>query len=96
MTTARDIISGAYYRLGLLPLGADLDPARARAGLSAYNDMLDAWAADGIFPGGPAPAADGMFLSGDFPSAAQLAAVFRLTALATPPRRPIRRHYRLA
>ncbi len=59
MTTARDIISGAYYRLGLLPLGADLDPERAGAGLSAYNDMLDAWAADGIFPGGPNSASRG-------------------------------------
>ncbi len=69
MTTARDIISGAYCRLGLLPLGADLDPERAQAGLSAYNDMLDAWAADGIFPGGPNPPtaqADGIFLSGGF------------------------------
>ncbi len=55
MTTARDIISGAYRRLGLLPLGADLDPDRANAGLCAYNDMLNAWAADGIFPGGPYP-----------------------------------------
>jgi hypothetical protein len=54
MTTARDIVAGAYYRLGLSPLGADLDPARAAAGLAAYNDMLDAWSADGIFPGGPA------------------------------------------
>ena len=53
MTTALDIIAGAYQRLGLLPLGADLDPDRAAAGLAAYNDMLNAWAADGIFPGGP-------------------------------------------
>ena len=59
MTTARDIVSGAYCRLGLLPLGADLDPERARAGLSAYNDMLNAWAADGIFPGGPNSASRG-------------------------------------
>ena len=69
MTTARDIISGAYCRLGLLPLGADLDPGRAAAGLAAYNDMLNAWAADGIFPGGPsAPAAetDGIFVTNDF------------------------------
>jgi hypothetical protein len=69
MTTARDIIAGAYYRLGLLPLGADLDPDRAAAGLTAYNDMLDAWAADGIFPGGPYPPAagtDSIVLSGDF------------------------------
>ena len=51
MTTALDIIAGAYQRLGLLPLGADLDPGRAAAGLAAYNDMLNAWAADGIFPG---------------------------------------------
>ena len=55
MTTVRDIISGAYRRLGLLPLGADLDPDRAAAGLAAYNDMSNAWAADGIFPGGPNP-----------------------------------------
>ena len=53
MTTARDIVAGAYKRLGLLPLGADLDPDRAASGLTAYNDMLNAWAADGIFPGGP-------------------------------------------
>ncbi|MGO9485890.1 MAG: hypothetical protein ACLPX9_15100 [Rhodomicrobium sp.] len=69
MTTARDIISGAYGRLGLLPLGSDLDPDRAAAGLAAYNDMLNAWAADGIFPGGPNPPAaemDGSFFSGDF------------------------------
>ena len=83
MTTARDIISGAYYRLGLLPLGADLDPERARAGLSAYNDMLDAWAADGIFPGGPTPPAaetDGIFFTGDFIDG-ELAARGRLSAL---------------
>ena len=30
MTTARDIITGAYQRLGLLPLGADLDPTAQR------------------------------------------------------------------
>jgi hypothetical protein len=69
MTTARDIVTGAYCRLGLLPLGADLDPDRAAAGLAAYNDMLDAWAADGIFPGGPYPPAaetDSIVLSGDF------------------------------
>jgi hypothetical protein len=69
MTTARDIVAGAYYRLGLLPLGAGIDPDRAAAGLSAYNDMLDAWAADGIFPGGPCPPVaetDGIVPSGDF------------------------------
>ena len=53
MTTARDVIAGAYQRLGLLPLGADLDPDRAAAGLAIYNDMLNAWSADGIVPGGP-------------------------------------------
>ena len=59
MTTASDIIAGAYQRLGLLPLGADLDPDRAAAGLAAYNDMLNAWAADGIFCGDPsAPSSD--------------------------------------
>ncbi len=68
MTTARDIIAGAYRRLGLLPLGSDLDPDRAAAGLCAYNDMLNSWAADGIFPGGPNPPiqeTDG-FYGGDF------------------------------
>jgi hypothetical protein len=55
MATARDVIAGAYRRLGLLPLGSDLDPGRAEAGLAAYNDMLNAWAADGLFPGGPNP-----------------------------------------
>ena len=69
MTTARDIITGAYQRLGLLPLGADLDPGRAAAGLAAYNDMLNAWASDGIFPGGPNPPSqdpDGLVFAGDF------------------------------
>jgi hypothetical protein len=69
MTTARDVIAGAYQRLGLLPLGSDLDPDRAAAGLSAYNDMLNAWAADGIFPGGPNPPiqqVDGIYYSDDF------------------------------
>ena len=98
MTTARDIISGAYYRLGLLPLGADLDPERARAGLSAYNDMLDAWAADGIFPGGPNPPAaetDGIFFTGDFIDGELAAqrAVFRPMARGVPRHRPTRRHY---
>jgi hypothetical protein len=54
MATARDVIAGAYQRLGLLPLGADLDPDRGAAGLIVYNDMLNAWAADGIGPGAPA------------------------------------------
>ena len=63
MTTARDIIVGAYQRLGLLPLGSDLDPDRTAAGLAAYNDMLNAWAADGIFPGGPSAPSSGSALS---------------------------------
>ncbi len=69
MTTARDIIAAAYQRLGLLPLGADLDPDRAAAGLATYNDMLNAWAADGIFPGGPYPPiqqTDGFYANGGF------------------------------
>jgi len=69
MATARDIITGAYQRLGLLPLGADLDADRTAAGLAAYNDMLNAWAADGIFPGGPNPPGqdpDNLAFTGDF------------------------------
>lgn len=69
MTTARDIIAGAYQRLGLLPLGADLDPGRAVAGLVTYNDMLNAWSADGVSPGGPYPPLqqiDGFYADGDF------------------------------
>jgi len=68
MTTARDIVTGAYQRLGLLPLGSDLDPDRAAAGLSTYNDMLNAWGSDGVFPGGPYPPirqTDGFYASGD-------------------------------
>jgi hypothetical protein len=68
MTTTRDVVTGAYRRLGLLPLGAELDPDRAAAGLAAYNDMLNAWAADGIFPGGPKLAVwqtDGDYIGGD-------------------------------
>jgi hypothetical protein len=81
MTTARDIISGAYRRLGLLPLGSDLDPDRAVAGLAMYNDMLNAWAADGIIPGAPNPpplSTDGVFLNGDFldGAAADMAGTF--------------------
>ncbi|MFT4078685.1 hypothetical protein [Rhodomicrobium sp.] len=65
MTTARDVITGAYRRLGLLPLGANLDPARAVAGLQAYGGMLAAWAADGIVAGNVTPeTAD---LDDDFP-----------------------------
>jgi hypothetical protein len=69
MTTARDIIRGAYQRLGLIALGADLDPDRAADGLIVYNGMLDAWQCDGIFPGGPAGPirfTDGLYVSGDF------------------------------
>ncbi len=68
MASARDIITGAYHRLGLLPLGSNLDPGRAEAGLAAYNDMLNAWAADGIFPGGPNPPSqdlDDVFFTSD-------------------------------
>jgi hypothetical protein len=68
MTTARDIVSGAYRRLGLLPLGDGLDPDRAAAGLTAYNDMLNAWAADGVFPGGPNPPPQNADGPGDFPA----------------------------
>jgi len=69
MTSSRDIIRGAYQRLGLIPLGADLDPDRAADGLWVYNDMINGWQADGIFPGGPSRPIqyeDGLFVSGDF------------------------------
>ena len=93
MATARDIIAGAYRRLGLLPLGADLDPVRAADGLAAYNDMLNAWAADGIFPGGPNPPAqenggiyysDG-FLNGDLTDASGSYPPYGPNDAATPP-----------
>jgi hypothetical protein len=76
MTTASDIITGAYQRLGLLPLGADLDPDRAAAGLAAYNDMLNAWAADGIFPGAPSALSSGAALSYSLDDAFPLAPQF--------------------
>ena len=76
MTTASDIIAGAYQRLGLLPLGADLDPDRAASGLAAYNDMLNAWAADGIFPGAPSAPSSGTALSYSLDEAFPLAPQF--------------------
>ena len=76
MTTAGDIIAGAYQRLGLLPLGADLDPDRAAAGLAAYNDMLNARAADGIFPSGSSTPSSGIALSYSLDDAFPLAPQF--------------------
>ncbi len=79
MATAREIIAGAYQRLGLLPLGADLDPDRAAAGLIVYNGMLNAWAVDGIVPGNPSevaesePATLSLGLNDAFPFPAQFA-----------------------
>jgi hypothetical protein len=78
MTTTRDIVAGAYRKLGLLPLGANLDPDRTAAGLAAYNGMLNAWAAEGIFPGAPPPPLQpfgdenvcGNFINGGGPSSA--------------------------
>ena len=93
MTTARDIIAGAYRRLGLIPLGADLDPDRSVAGLAAYNDMLNAWAADGIFPGGPNPPTQEMdgiyfedgFLNGDITNSSGAYPPYGPSDTATPP-----------
>ena len=76
MTTASDIITSAYQRLGLLPLGADLDPDRAAAGLAAYNDMLNAWAADGIFPSGSSAPSSSIALSYSLDDAFPLAPQF--------------------
>ncbi len=63
MATMRDVVQGAYARLALLPLGADLDPDRAAAGLAALNDLLASWAAEGVGTGFSAPLA----LSDTFP-----------------------------
>jgi hypothetical protein len=48
MTTMRDVVAGAYRRLGLVPLGQNLDAARAAAGMEALNDLIASWAAQGI------------------------------------------------
>ena len=67
--TVRDIVRGAYQRLGLIALGSDLDPDRAADGLIVFNGMVNAWQADGVFPGGPQGPieyTDGLFVSGDF------------------------------
>jgi hypothetical protein len=53
MATVRDVISGAYSRLSLLPVGTTLDPDRAAEGLTVFIDMVNELALDGIFPGGP-------------------------------------------
>ncbi len=63
MATVRDVVQGAYVRLGLLPLGQNLDPDRAAQGLEALNDMLASWAAHGLDIGFTSP----LGLSEDFP-----------------------------
>jgi len=63
MATMRDVITGAYARLGLLPLGQNLDPDRAAAGLAALNDLFASWTAQGVAIGIPSS----LQLSDDFP-----------------------------
>lgn len=63
MATVRDVVQGAYARLGLLPLGQNLDPDRAIQGLEAFSDMLSSWEAHGLDIGFLSP----LGLSDDFP-----------------------------
>jgi hypothetical protein len=65
--TVRDVVQGAYARLALLPLGQNLDPDRAAAGLAALNDLVTSWQAHGVETG----IAAGLDLNDMFPLGAQ-------------------------
>lgn len=51
MATALDIITGAMRKLGVIEANAQPSAEEAEQGLSALNDMCNAWNAQGIFTG---------------------------------------------
>ena len=48
MTTVRDIVERAHRKIGVAPLDEPLTAEMADNGLDAFNEMLSAWALDGI------------------------------------------------
>jgi len=50
MAFVSDIVSGAYRRLGLFPVGTTLDTARQTEGLATFNGLVDELLSDGIAP----------------------------------------------
>lgn len=48
MTTVRGIIERAYRKTGIVAVDEPMDADQAAAGLSAFNEMVSAWALDGI------------------------------------------------
>src|SRR5271165_3236850 len=53
MTTVRDVITGAFGRLGLLPVNTTLDPDRAALGLTIFTDLVNELQAEGVAVSGP-------------------------------------------
>ncbi len=64
MATVRDVIAGAYRRLGLLAPGEDIDPDRVMAGLEMFNDLLASLQAEGSTDPAPVALSAGNFDSG--------------------------------
>ena len=48
MTTALDIITGAYGLLGIYGVGSAIASQDAQLGLSVLNDMLDSWSNESL------------------------------------------------
>lgn len=48
MTTVRDIIETALRHIGVVALDDPMNADEAAGGLTAFNNMLSAWALDGI------------------------------------------------
>lgn len=48
MTTVRDIVERAHRKIGVVAQDEAMTADQAQAGLDTYNDMLHAWALDGI------------------------------------------------
>ena len=48
MTTVRDIVEGSLRLIGVVALDEAATADEAATGLVAYNDMISAWALDGI------------------------------------------------
>ena len=48
MTTVRDVIERAYRKIGVVAMDEPMDAEQGSAGLSAFNEMVSAWALSGV------------------------------------------------
>lgn len=48
MTTVRDIIERAYRKIGVVAIDEPMSAEQASEGLSAFNEMVSAWALAGV------------------------------------------------